>query len=87
MTIAIESSSLHPKVIALIDYIFFQDIDHDYYFKPLSSFKKKEVKWKYKVIPPTPDLTLEAAKYSVLRHSCEEFAPIENALSGMLEWF
>jgi hypothetical protein len=26
MTIAIESSSLHPKVIALIDYIFFQEI-------------------------------------------------------------
>jgi hypothetical protein len=73
-------SANNPKDV---DYIFFQDIDHDYYFKPLSSFKKKEVKWKYKVIPPTPDLTLEAAKYSVLRHSCEEFAPIENALSGM----
>lgn len=73
-------SNSNPKDV---DFIFYQDIDHDYYFKPLSSFKKKETKWKYKVLLPTADITPELAKYSVLKHSVDEFAPIENAMSGM----
>lgn len=73
-------SGSNPKDV---DFVFFQDIDHDFYFKPISEFKKKQVKWKYKVLLPVPDITLEQAKYSVLRHSVNEFAPIENALNGM----
>ena len=34
-------ASENPKDV---DFIFYQDIDHKFYFKPLSSFKKKEVK-------------------------------------------
>lgn len=66
-----------------VDFIFYQDIDHKFYFKPLSSFKKKETKWKYKYILPTPDLTVNDAKYSVLKHGTSSFAPINNALGGM----
>jgi len=73
-------ASENPKDV---DFIFYQDIDHKFYFKPLSSFKKKEVKWKYKYILPTPELTITDAKYSVLKHGSESFAPIDNALGGM----
>ena len=73
-------ASENPKDV---DFIFYQDIDHKFYFKPLSSFKKKEVKWKYKYILPTPELTITDAKYSVLKHGSESFAPIDNALGGL----
>ena len=73
-------SSKNPKDV---DYIFYQDIDGNFNFKPLSSFKKKQVKWKYNVLVPTPDLTIEQAKYSVLKHSVDDFSPFENALGGM----
>jgi hypothetical protein len=73
-------SSGNPKDV---DFVFFQDIDHDFYFKPISEFKKKETKWKYKVLFPIADITVEQAKYSVLKHSVNEFAPIDNALNGM----
>jgi hypothetical protein len=50
-----------------VDFVFYQDIDHKYNFKSVSSFKDKEVKWKYKVILPNPEITVQEAKYSILK--------------------
>ena len=66
-----------------MDYIFYQDIDGQFHFKPLSSFKQEQTKWKYTATIPTADMTLHDAKFNALRHSANEFAPIENALNGM----
>jgi hypothetical protein len=66
-----------------VDYTFYQDIDGKYWFKPISLFKKQSVKWKYKQFLPYPEMTLDEVKYSILRHSCDSFSPIQNALQGM----
>lgn len=66
-----------------VDYVFYQDIDNKHHFITISKFKEKEVKWKYKVLQPHPELTTEEAKYSVIRHSGEGFSPFENALEGL----
>lgn len=73
-------SDKHPKDL---DFVFFEGIDNKYYFKPISSFKDKEVKWKYKVLKPHPELTVQDAKFSILKHGATPFSPIDNALNGM----
>jgi hypothetical protein len=65
-----------------VDFVFYQDIDHKYNFKSVSSFKDKEVKWKYKVILPNPEITVQEAKYSILKNSANSFSPLENAMNG-----
>jgi hypothetical protein len=73
-------SKTNPKNV---DYVFYQDVENKHHFVPISKFKDKEVKWKYKVLQPHPELTAEEAKYSVIRHSGNGFSPFENALEGM----
>jgi len=65
-----------------VDFVFYQDIEHNYNFKSISSFKDKNVKWKYKVIFPNPNITVQEAKFSVLKHSGNTFSPFDNALNG-----
>jgi hypothetical protein len=73
-------SSSNPKDV---DFVFYQDIDGKFHFKPISEFKKKQKKWEYKVLLPHPQLTLKDAKYSVLKHGTKEYSPIQNALNGL----
>lgn len=73
-------SKKNPKDV---DFVFYQDIDGDFYFKSISEFKKKSVKWKYKLIMPSTETTTEQAKYCILGHKAEEISPIKNATNGM----
>ena len=66
-----------------LDYVFYETVDNKHLFKPISSFKDKDIKWKYKVLKPHPELEVEEAKYSVLKHGAAPFSPINNALNGM----
>jgi hypothetical protein len=73
-------SANNPKNV---DFVFYQSIDNKFHFKPISDFKNKGKKWEYKVVQPSPLLSVNDAKYSVLKHSADHFSPIENALNGM----
>jgi len=73
-------SKTNPKNV---DYVFYQDIDNKHHFVSLSKFKEADIKWKYKVMQPHPELTIQDAKYSIIRHSGTAFSPFENALEGM----
>jgi len=73
-------SKQNPKDV---DFVFYQDIEGKYHFKPISSFKKKEVKWKYALRMPNLETTVEEAKYSILGYSTEGISPVRNVLEGM----
>lgn len=66
-----------------VDYVFYQDIDHKFHFKPISQFKNKNVKWKYKLFNPTTNNKLEDLKYCILAETTDDFSPVENALQGL----
>lgn len=65
------------------DFVFYQDIDHQYHFKPISTFKKKEVKWKYKLFNPSGESSVSDVKYSIIKETTEQYSPVDNALQGL----
>lgn len=66
-----------------VDYIFYQDLKGKHYFKRISSFKNKGVKWEYSVRLPKKDISITDAKYSVIKYDVESVSPMRNALEGM----